>query len=60
MYFEKDREQAPKSSKKMLIAAASGLAIAGVATVGYMNQADNMNFEELENLAGANPQVLSE
>lgn len=49
MYLEK--EQAPKSSKKMLIAAASGLAIAGVATLGYVNQSDNQTFDELENLA---------
>ena len=47
MYLSKDNTQAPKSSKKMIIAAATGLAVAGVATVGYMNQADQVDFENL-------------
>ena len=47
MYLSKDREQAPKSSKKLIIAAATGLAVAGVATVSYMNQEDSMDFETL-------------
>lgn len=47
MYLSKDREQAPKSSKKMIIAATAGLAVAGVATVSYMNQSDTLNFTQL-------------
>jgi ABC-type sugar transport system substrate-binding protein len=47
MYLSKDREQAPKSSKKMIIAATAGLAVAGVATVSYMNQSDNLDFTQL-------------
>ena len=48
MYLSKDREQAPKSSKKMIIAAAAGLAVCGVATVSYVNQEDNMDFTNLD------------
>ena len=54
MYLSKDREQAPKSSKKMIIAAAAGLAVVGVATVSYMNQEDTMDFTELASNAKAN------
>jgi predicted ribosomally synthesized peptide with SipW-like signal peptide len=47
MYLSKDREQAPKSSKNMIIAAAAGLAVVGVATTAYMNQEDEMDFTQL-------------
>jgi len=46
MYLSKDREQAPKTNK-MIIAAAAGLAVVGVATVSYVNQEDNMDFQSL-------------
>jgi len=48
MYLSKDREQAPKSSKKMIIAATAGLACVGMATVGYMSQSDSITFETME------------
>jgi len=48
MYLNKDREQAPKSSKKMIIAATAGLACVGVATVGYMSQQDSADFDMIE------------
>ena len=54
MYLSKDREQAPKSSKKMIIAAAAGLAVCGVATVSYINQEDNMDFENLSDMSPSN------
>ena len=54
MYLNKDNET-PKSSKKILIAAAAGIAVVGVATVGYVNQEDSMDFEQL---ASVNPAAL--
>lgn len=53
MYLSKDREQAPQSSKKMIIAAMAGLAVAGVATVSYVNQEDNIDFENLNGMTPA-------
>lgn len=46
MYLSKDREQAPKSSKKIVLAALAGVAVVGVATVAYNNTVDNMDFEQ--------------
>jgi hypothetical protein len=48
MYLSKDREQAPKSSKKMIIAATAGIACAGIACGAYMSQEDTITFEEME------------
>lgn len=56
MYLSK--EQAPKSSKKVLIAAAAGFACVGVATISYVNQEDNMDFEQLSSLSA--PQMASQ
>ena len=48
MYLSKDREQAPKSSKKILYAALTGAACVGVATFYQMSQEESMNFDEFE------------
>jgi len=49
MYLSKDREQAPKTNK-MIIAAAAGLAVVGVATASYMSQEDSMDFTNLSEM----------
>jgi hypothetical protein len=47
MYLNKDREQTPKSSKKVAYAVLAGATCCTVGTIAYNSTEESMDFEEL-------------
>jgi hypothetical protein len=53
MYLAKDREQAPKSTKKFAYAILAGAACCGIGSLAYnYSTEESMDFDEFTNLNG--------